>query len=143
MMSGARVTCTGAVILFLMPGALGWTAEAPEPSNTSSPFRYDAKERRDPFVPLVRNGQLLDAPAGTHASLTAPVLYGIFWDPDGASIALINDAEAKVGDMIGEYKVVQIRQDAVVLSNGGEPLVLEIAFDGRPSPNTTTGGERR
>ena len=138
-----HLLCALIVTLWLAPTHSGWAAADPETKNHGAPFHYDAKGQRDPFVPLVRNGQLLDAPTGGHGSTGAPVLYGILWDPGGPSIALINDLEAKVGDMVGDYKVVQIRQDAVVLSNGGEPLVLEIAFNTKPSHNTTTGGERR
>jgi hypothetical protein len=75
-----------------------------------------------------------------------PVLYGILWDPGGQSIALINDAEVKVGDAVSGYRVKEIRQDAVVLINGGVPVVLEIAFEAPPStlsPGATTGGEGR
>jgi len=70
------------------------------------------------------------------------VLYGILWDSAGNSIALINDTEVKVGDTVKGYRVTEIRQDAVVLTNGGEPVVLQIAFETPPS-GTTTGGERR
>ena len=75
---------------------------------------------------------------------TKPVLYGILWDPGGNSIALINDGEVKVGDAVGEYLVKEIRHDAVVLENGGEPVVLRMAFDTPPSklpPGATKGGE--
>jgi hypothetical protein len=111
------------------------------------PFRYDARGRRDPFVALVRDGRIL-TPTGSlrPTSSTHPVLNGILWDPGGQSVALINDTEARVGDTVSGYRVAEIRRDAVVLTNGGEPLVLEISFETPPaglSAGTTTGGEAR
>lgn len=108
-----------------------------------TPFRYDSGGRRDPFVPLVRDGRLVAATAGARVESSTPVLYGILWDAGGGSIALINDAEVKVGETIGGYRVKEIRQEAVVLDNEGEPLVLQIAFEQPPkrSSGTTTGGE--
>ena len=108
-------------------------------------FRYNAHGRRDPFVLLVRDGRLVggvqNMRGGDGSTL---VLHGIVWDAGGHSIALIDDTEARVGDTIGEYRVQEIRQDAVVLTNGGEPVVLRIAFEAPPSEppsGTTTGGE--
>ena len=94
-------------------------------------------------MPLVRDGRLVAAGPGMRLEESTPVLYGILWDPTGHSIALINDAEVKQGDRVGNYEVKEIQHDAVVLDNGGEPVVLTIAFDALPnlSPDTTTGGE--
>jgi len=58
-----------------------------------------------------------------------PTLYGVLWDPEGISIALINDEELQVGNMMGEYILKEIREDSVILMYGGEPLVLRISFD--------------
>ena len=59
-------------------------------------------------------------------------------------IALINDGEARVGDAIADYKVMEIRKDSVVLANGGEPVVLEITFEQAPkSPSGAVTGGRQ
>jgi len=107
-------------------------------------FRYDAHGRRDPFRPLVQDGRVVGVSgrSPSAAETDRPVLYGILWDPGGKSIALINDLEVKVGDTVNGYRVAEIRQDAVVITNGGEPVVLQIAFEMSPS-GTTTGGEPR
>ena len=107
-------------------------AAANAPSETVEPFRYNGKGRRDPFAPLVRDGRVVAAVPGSPDGSSRPVLYGVLWDPGGKSIALINDGEARVGDTVGEYKVMEIRKDSVVLANGGEPVVLEIAFEQAP-----------
>ena len=104
---------------------------------------YDPGGHRDPFVPLVRDGRLVGVAKPGGMTADRPVLYGILWDPDGRSIALINEMETKVGDTVAGYRVSEIRKDAVVLTNGGEPLVLMISFEPLPgaSGDTTTGGE--
>ena len=119
--------------LTLLVGAAR-TVLADEPS-----FMYEAKGHRDPFVPLVKDGRLIGASQDHPTDGVTPVLYGVLWDPSGNSIALINDAEVKVGDTVGTYVVQDIRQDSVVLSrDGGEPLVLKLAFElSPPSPSPT------
>jgi len=129
--------------ILLMSVASLWAAGTPQ-EKKGEPFRYDPKGHRDPFVALVRDGRLVGTQPGTRLESSKPVLYGILWDPGGRSIALINDAEVKVGDTVAGYKVSEIRRDMVVLTNGGEPVVLQIAFEELPPPSsvgTTTGGE--
>ena len=130
--------------ILLGSGVVG-AAEQATPEKKREPFRYDLAGHRDPFVPLVQNGKVLTGPgAGGQGGGVKPVLHGILWDPGGQSLALINDGEVKVGDTIGGYRVDQIRQDAVVLSNGGESLTLQMLFDISPkvSPKKNVrGGE--
>jgi hypothetical protein len=122
-------------------GATGWAAEPP--ATEASTVRYNAKGRRDPFIPLVRDGQIIAVGGSAPAPGDRPVLYGILWDPGGGSLALINDREMQVGDVINGYRVTAIRQDAVVLHvEDGEPVVLRIEFEPAPGPSSgaTTGG---
>lgn len=92
---------------------------------------YDSKGRRDPFVPLVRDGRLISSISGepVAVSTSRPRLLGILWDPGGHSIALINNTEVMVGETVGLYRVAEIRRDAVVLQDGKTTLVLEMTFD--------------
>ena len=117
-------------------------AEDMEAGKKQAPFRYDPGNHRDPFTPLVRDGKPVGSikPGGA-IDASKPVLLGILWDPSGHSMALINDTEVKVGDTVGGYKVAEIRQDAVVLTGGGEPVVLQISFDTPPKPSTGTKEE--
>lgn len=115
-----------------------WAAE--EPPKKPGPFVYDAKGHRDPFIPLVKDGKLIGTQRGTPLDTAKPVLYGILWDPRGESIAMLNDTEVTVGDTVGIYEVLEIRKDAVVLSAGGDPLVLQIEFETPPkSPQQPKG----
>ena len=113
---------------------------AEEPFKNPERFQYDSKSRRDPFVPLVREGRPVGLTSGTRGETSKPILYGILWDPGGRSIALINDTEVGVGETVGGYQVAEIRRDAVVLTGGGEPVVLAIAFETPvSSPDATDG----
>ena len=96
------------------------------------------------IVPSVidRSPVIVAVSTGGRTESSKPVLYGVLWDSGGNSIALINDGEARVGDMVGDYRVVEIREDAVVLANGGEPVVIRLAFETPPktAPGAATGG---
>ena len=145
--TGAALLLCGVGSALLGLGLGASRAAAEEDAKKPKGFYYDPGGHRDPFVPLVRDGRLVGiAQQPTSKEALTPALYGILWDPGGQSIALINDGEAKVGDTIAGYQVKEIRKDAVVLSNGGEPLVLQIVFDAPPaktSQGTTTGGGSR
>ena len=130
-------------VVLMVLGALQVSA-ADQPPAPPKPFRYSAKGHRDPFIPLVRNGRLVPWRGGS-LDPTKPVLHGILWDPRGHSFAMINDVEVTVGERVDAYRVVEIREDAVVLRDEmGELIVLQIEFE-TPSPDhpprTTKGGE--
>ncbi len=137
----------GAVML--LAGAAAITGADPQDRPA-----YDAKHRRDPFAPLVRDGQLVGISSeeafSTASSSPAPAvtLAGILWDPAGRSVALINGTEVKAGDLVGAYRVVEIRPNAVVLDHEGQQRVVQMVFDGprkagSPADAPPTGGEGR
>ncbi len=102
----------------------------PKKENASS-FSYDAKGRRDPFGPLVRDGRVLSVVRVQENNTgVLPLLYGILWDAHGNSIALINDQEAQEGDAVGGYTIKTIHERSVVLMmDTGEEVVLELTFE--------------
>ena len=138
-----------AAILVMAAGRPGWAAEAHAKEPDPEPFHYDAGGHRDPLIPLVKDGRVINAMSGASFESSKPILYGVLWDPKGSSIALINDVEAKVGDLVGDSRVLEIRQDSVVLGNGGEQLtVLQMNVETPPaelssgaSTGASTGGE--
>ena len=125
--------------------AIGAAAASPrlhaEPVEPPGRAAYEAQGKRDPFVPLVRDGRLI-APkgGGEFSSLT---LVGILWDPGGQSIALVNDTAVKAGDVLGDYQVQEIRQDGVVLMRDGKPVVLQLSFETAPQAVVSSDKKRR
>ena len=113
-------------------------ATATSTDGTVDPI-YAPGARRDPFTPLVRDGKIVSNAIGSSTSTPGAVgplvLDGILWDRAGRSVALINGTEVKVGDQVGGYTVRTIRQDAVVLEQGADVVVLQINFEAGPAPN--------
>lgn len=102
---------------------------------------YEAQGKRDPFVPLVRDGRLI-APKGG-GEFSTLTLVGILWDAGGQSIALINDTAVKAGDVLGDYQVQEIRQDGVVLMRDGKPVVLQLSFETAPEAVVSSDKKKR
>ena len=89
-------------------------------------FTYDAKGKRDPFIPLVTpDGRLLklereEAPSG------GLLLEGIIYDEHGLSYAIVNDEVVKVSDKISDYQVLKIEKNKVIFIKGGQTLEVEL-----------------
>ena len=103
-------------------------AEQADPSVRST--AYDAHGRRDPLTALVRDGHVVGGSAGASGDASSLSLAGIMWEEDGRSIALINDTEARVGDVVAGYAVTAITRDDVTLSREGHTITLRVSFEG-------------
>lgn len=82
-------------------------------------FEYEAKGRRDPFIPLVTSdGRLLklDMPSDEKANLA---VEGIIYDKEGLSYAVVGGLVVKVGDSIGDYRVLKIEPEKVLFIKDG------------------------
>jgi hypothetical protein len=92
---------------------------------------YQSDGRRDPFVPLVRDGRLVSPALSSdkQAKAGVPVLHGILWDSGGRSIALLDDTETQVGGVVREYKITEILQDSVILTSGEKTVTLRLDIE--------------
>lgn len=87
-------------------------------------FAYDAKNRRDPFLPLItETGQVLDLEP---SEITTLNLEGIVFDKKGESLAIINGVVLKKGEAFNDYLVFDIKQDEVILIRGSEKIVIRL-----------------
>src|SRR3989338_2147352 len=75
-----------------------------KPAEQQESFHYDPQGRRDPFVSLVRDGRFIGTAPEMNPETSKPILSGVVWDPGGHSVALINNQEVKVGDLVGLYR---------------------------------------
>jgi len=83
-------------------------------------FVYDAKGKRNPFIPLVTpDGRLVKLEQGF--SKTGLSLEGVIYDANGISYAIVNGEVVKIGDIAGDnYQVLKIEQDKVIFIKEGQ-----------------------
>ena len=92
-------------------------------------FKYDAKGKRDPFIPLVTpDGRLLKLEKEETAS--GLLLEGIIYDEHGLSYCLVNGEVVRVSDKIGDYQVLKIENNKVIFIKGGQTLEVELKEEG-------------
>jgi len=88
-------------------------------------FIYDAKGRRNPFIPLVTSdGRLLKLKEAE--ALSGLLLEGIIYDKQGLSYAIVNGEVVKTGDKSGDYQVLKIEKNKVIFIKEGEPIEIEL-----------------
>ena len=88
-------------------------------------FIYDAKGKRDPFIPLVTpDGRLLKLePEEGAAELS---LEGIIYDKNGLSYAVVNGEVVRIGEMVSGYQVLKIEDRKVVFIKEGQTQEIEL-----------------
>ncbi len=115
---GAPSPAPGPVASAPAPRALPAPKE-PEAGLPLPPATYDAKQRRDPFAPVVlaeaRKGLTVGSAklAGIIEGRQGPV--GLVEAPDGIGYIL------KVGDTLGDGRVLEIGTDSITFSVAGSP----------------------
>jgi len=88
-------------------------------------FKYDAKGKRDPFIPLVTpDGRFLKLEK--EEGVSGVSLEGIIYDEHGLSCALVNGEVVRVSDKIGDYQVLKIEKNKVIFIKGGQALEIEL-----------------
>jgi len=89
-------------------------------------FVYDAQNKRNPFIPLITpDGRLLklDQEAGGIKDI---LLEGIIYDKNGLSYAIINAEVVRIGDSIGNYRVLKIEEKKIILIKDGVISEIEL-----------------
>ena len=87
--------------------------------------KYDAKGKRDPFIPLVTpDGRLLKLEKEETAS--GLLLEGIIYDEHGLSYAIVNSEVVRISDKIGDYQVLKIEKNKVIFIKSGQTLEVEL-----------------
>ena len=89
-------------------------------------FKYNAKGKRDPFVPLISESGGYASDAYEASAAEDIRLEGIVWDDAKGSIAIINGEIAKEGDVMGSIKILKINKDSVIFDVGGENVKIDL-----------------
>ncbi|MBF0478675.1 MAG: hypothetical protein HQL26_04260 [Candidatus Omnitrophica bacterium] len=80
---------------------------------------YNDHNKRDPFWSLVStSGTILNF--DTEYSLSELNIEGIIMGKAGDNMAIIGGKIVKKGELLGQYMVVEIQTDKVILSAGGK-----------------------
>jgi len=92
-----------------------------------SEFAYDAKGKRNPFIPLVTpEGRLLKLDKQETYSSGGLTIEGIIYDKLGRSFAIVNATVVGIGDTVGDYQVLKIYENKVIFIKNGEPFEVEL-----------------
>ncbi|MBI5416091.1 MAG: hypothetical protein HZA29_04675 [Candidatus Omnitrophica bacterium] len=87
-------------------------------------FVYDDHGKRDPFWPLVGpTGNIINYDKESHASDLK--IEGIISTANGQNLAIIDGQVVKKNDLVGDFLVVEIRKDRVVLTQGQQRFELK------------------
>ncbi len=82
-------------------------------------IRYDRGARRDPMIPLVGPGGIVQKiPTGDFN------IEGIIYDPPAGSLVLINGEFYKPGDTINRASIISILKDRIILQVQEEQKTL-------------------
>ncbi len=105
---------------------------APRPHSKESPDEKPPilKWKRDPFsvfgaLPSSGSEKPALPPAAGPKPPASLRLHGILWDARKPT-ALINGTRVEVGSSVGGWKVVEVREDRVILSDGQSTKTLEM-----------------
>jgi len=94
-------------------------------------FTYDARGRRNPFIPLVTSdGRLMKLDKDKEEVKGELSLEGIIYDKHGRSYALVNGSVVAVSDFVGEYQVLKIEQNKVIFIKNGQTTEIELKKEG-------------
>lgn len=89
-------------------------------------FIYDSKGRRDPFIPLLGKGAEFLFIEEAVESVAGIYLTGVVYDPIGQSFATINGEVVVENDLVGAFKVKEIREGKVILEKDNEEFVVNL-----------------
>jgi len=89
-------------------------------------FKYDAKGKRNPFIPLVTPDGRLISSLEKKEGAAGLSLEGIIYDKGGLSYVIVNGVVVKIGDKVGDYQVLRIEENKVTFIKDGEPLAVEL-----------------
>jgi hypothetical protein len=90
------------------------------------PFIYEGRDNRDPFVQLVSKDGKFTISRSNVESIGDIALEGIIYDPEGGSVAILNDMALKENDQMAGITVKKIELNKVILSFKDKEYTLKL-----------------
>lgn len=114
-----KITPFGLLAYFLIFGFLNFVF-------AQDVFKYDAKGKRNPFIPLVTSdGKLLKLDTSQESN-KGFALEGIIYDKNGISYAIVNGSVVKAGDTVGDSQVLKIMNNKIIIIKEGQASEIEL-----------------
>ncbi|MFH1128897.1 MAG: hypothetical protein V1699_05775 [Candidatus Omnitrophota bacterium] len=114
-----KITCFSVFSYFLIFGFLNFVF-------AQAVFKYDPKGKRNPFIPLVtRDGKLLKLDTSEEGN-KGFTLEGIIYDKNGVSYAIFNGSVVKTGDTVGDFQILKIMNNKIVIIKEGQASEIEL-----------------
>ncbi len=94
----------------------------------TKPFKYDAKGKRDPFIPIFSGEPKSFNTLESIGAMEDLMLEGILWDPNGNSAAIINGSILKEGEAANNVRILKITPKSVyvVINDKTYELKLQV-----------------
>ena len=89
------------------------------------PFVYDDHGKRDPMWYLVNTGGVV-MDYSSEIVLSDLFLEGIMTSPDGKNVAILNGRLLRLNEKIGQFTIVEIGKDSIVLMDGQQRFELKL-----------------
>lgn len=88
---------------------------------------YEAKGKRDPFIALVTpDGRIIEPPEPKERIEGPPQLEGFMYDAKGISYAVMDGEVFRAGDMVGDYQIIRIDSNKVIMQKANQVFELEL-----------------
>lgn len=96
-------------------------------NSQTAKFVYDAKDKRDPFIPYIsKDGKILALPG----VLGEVVLEGISQIQKGDSVCVIDGVVFREGETCGNFKIIKIKIDSIIVSCNNKEYEIELKEEG-------------
>ncbi|MDD5428101.1 MAG: hypothetical protein PHI58_02565 [Candidatus Omnitrophica bacterium] len=99
---------------------------------TAEQFKYDARGKRDPFVPLIGQDKSSagSMPLAEISSIDEIVLEGIAGEAAGKRTAIMNGELVKENSRYGDIVVKKITKDSVLITVSGKEYTVNLPEEG-------------
>ena len=94
-------------------------------ASEDSLFQYDDKGKRDPFWPLVNSAGTVTSYESSY-SLSELTLEGILTGNNAQNVAMINGKILSEGEQLGQFTILEVREDSVIMENEGQKFKLQL-----------------